>query len=112
MIKIKQKNVCDLRVAFNAHAVLHCLQGLAMNMPDKYEAVQFPFYGGSSRLGTLFLTRKISGSRYAACIQQTSDTTLEASFIGEQPDAKIEDILDPLIKAYEEHYPTLRITRE
>ncbi|MEO6054142.1 MAG: hypothetical protein ABIP97_09035 [Chthoniobacterales bacterium] len=113
-MKKARKNVRDLRVSFNAHAALHCLQGLAMDMPDKYEAVSFPFYGGSSRMGTLFLTRKMPKSKFAGCIQQTSDTTMEASLIGRNPDedASVNDLLKPLIKAYQVHYPTLHITPE
>ncbi len=105
---MEKGNRYAMKALHGAHPALHCLQGIASNMPDVYEKVHFPFYGGSSRMGTLFLTRKMTDAqKISLSIQQTSDTGLEAFVIG-KPDGKIPataELLVPLLEKYRAHYP-------
>ena len=111
-----RKDVCVLRVPFSARSFIHGLQAIAMQMTDKYSEVNLPVYGGSSAITTLFLARKMPDSKkIAARIQQTSETTLEASIIGNgngDRQTMIHDLVTPLVDAYQKQYPTIRILQE
>ncbi|MEO6848300.1 MAG: hypothetical protein ABI443_11605 [Chthoniobacterales bacterium] len=109
-----RKHVCLMRIPF-AHSALHTLQSLAMQMPGKYSNVKFPFYGGSSHLGMLFLTRTDSpAGTIAGRIQQVSDDAIEASLMNPMPDkdAALKELLTPLLEAYAGQYPSETLTPE
>lgn len=103
---IARDNVCNLE-APDARAALHGLQSIAQQMPEKYRNINFPLFGGSYVLATLFLAGIENGKLIEGRIQQTSPTALEASVMGHPADEKkaVRELIIPLLETYKKHYP-------